>query len=180
MSLPNNLPPLLTCTRRLTFCAGHRVMGHENKCAHLHGHNYVVYATAKATPLADPTDPQGRVIDFSVIKERLNGWLDSNWDHGFILHADDIRAKMHVINFGQDYHQMNESTSAYANPRYQKLYTLPYNPTAENIAKYLLTEICPDLFEDTFIEIVEITIEETENCKAAATLATSHPPPHPH
>ena len=33
----------LTCTRRLQFCAGHRVYGHESKCANVHGHNLAVF-----------------------------------------------------------------------------------------------------------------------------------------
>lgn len=38
----------ISCTRRLTFAAGHRVWKHEGKCAHPHGHNYVVEVTARA------------------------------------------------------------------------------------------------------------------------------------
>ena len=54
---------MITCTRRIQFCAGHRVMGHEGKCRNLHGHNYVVFVTAQA----DELDSVGRVIDFSVL-----------------------------------------------------------------------------------------------------------------
>lgn len=41
----------ITCTRRLQFCAGHRVLGHEGKCARPHGHNYTLFVTAKAVKL---------------------------------------------------------------------------------------------------------------------------------
>ena len=34
-----------TCTRRIEFDAAHRVMEHESKCRHLHGHRYAIEAT---------------------------------------------------------------------------------------------------------------------------------------
>ncbi len=82
------------CTRRLQFCCGHRVMRHESKCAHLHGHNYVAFFTASAQ-----LDDVGRVIDFSVIKERVGGWIDEFWDHGFVLNEEDEGAIQSVSNF---------------------------------------------------------------------------------
>lgn len=42
------------------FCAGHRVVGHENKCRHLHGHNYRVTFYCESQEL----DGVGRVVDF--------------------------------------------------------------------------------------------------------------------
>jgi 6-pyruvoyltetrahydropterin/6-carboxytetrahydropterin synthase len=49
----------LTCTRRVHFSAGHRVMNHESKCATVHGHNYYVSIQAEASVL----DDIGRVVD---------------------------------------------------------------------------------------------------------------------
>ena len=63
---------MISCTRRIQFCAGHRVLGHENKCANAHGHNYVAYISARSNDL----DKVGRVIDFSVLKEKIGGWID--------------------------------------------------------------------------------------------------------
>ena len=72
---------MITCTRRFQFCAGHRVHRHESKCRNLHGHNYVLFVTVTAPEL----DSLGRVIDFSIIKGLVGDWIDSKWDHGFIL-----------------------------------------------------------------------------------------------
>ena len=136
-----------TCTRRLQFCAGHRVMGHENKCSNLHGHNYVVFVTASA----DQLDNLGRVIDFSVLKEKLGGWIDKCWDHGMIIYADD-----------DDWIKLCEDMDT-------KLYALPINPTAENMAQYLIEYVCPLLFKDNAIEVSKVVLWETENCYAEAT-----------
>ncbi len=144
----------ITCTRRIQFCAGHRVYGHENKCSNVHGHNYVLYATAQAENL----DTIGRVIDFSVIKEKLGGWIDKYWDHGFIyLQEDhDIRTVLSSIKNSQG--------------KKTKFYRMLNNPTAENMAHHLLFDICPELFEDKGVTITKIVLWETENCYAEVTM----------
>ena len=148
----------ITCTRRIQFCAGHRVMGHENKCAHLHGHNYVAMLTAESANVGGSLDTIGRVIDFSVLKSRLGGWIDENWDHGFILHADDGAAWDALETFGDCTGQA------------QKSYAMVNNPTAENMAKHLLADIGPLLLDGTDTRLVAVRIWETENCYADASL----------
>ena len=67
---------MIECTRRIKFDAGHRVHLHESKCRNAHGHQYIVFIYATAENL----DKLGRVIDFSVLKEKFHGWIDDNWD----------------------------------------------------------------------------------------------------
>ena len=74
----------VTCTRRLEWDAMHRIPRHESKCAAFHGHRYAAELTCLA-----PLDDRGRVIDFGVVKERVGGWIDENWDHTAILQRDD-------------------------------------------------------------------------------------------
>lgn len=137
----------LTCTRRLEFDAAHRVVNHESKCKHLHGHRYVVEATFHAPGL----DPLGRVVDFGVIKEKLGKWLDDNWDHTAVLWEQD-RALGDAI----------------AQQTKQTIYYLPYNPTAENMAAYLLEKVCPGLFKGDALVCERILIRETPNCHVEA------------
>jgi 6-pyruvoyltetrahydropterin/6-carboxytetrahydropterin synthase len=140
---------MITCTRRLQFCSGHRVHGHEGKCRHLHGHNYVVMLTASA----DALDDLGRVIDFSVLKARLGGWIDQHWDHGCVIWDGDTEAQAAVLA---------------CQPA--KLFLLPSNPTAENMADYLLRVVGPEVLADTGIGLTAVRLWETENCYADATL----------
>lgn len=143
-----------SCTRRLQFCAGHRVMGHENKCAHLHGHNYVVFITA----IADDLDSVGRVIDFSVIKAKVGGWIDEHWDHGLVLCSNDNSALQAQAKFAE-----LEGID-------QKVYTMLSNPTAENMAEHLLVDICPTLFAGTGCKVSKVLLWETENCYSEVSL----------
>lgn len=137
----------ISATRRLQFCAGHRVHQHESKCRNLHGHNYVVFLKVVGTTSA--LDNLGRVIDFGSLKQHFGTWIDENWDHGMILWEDDSEAIAAVKRVGE-----------------QKLFLLPQNPTAENMARYLLEEVGPRLLSGTSIELVEVTLWETENCYA--------------
>ena len=139
---------MLECTRRIQFCAGHRVYRHESKCAHPHGHNYValIHARTKEGPELDAI---GRVVDFSVLKLRIGGWIEKQWDHGFLYFVDDSQCAA-MLNMGDQW----------------KTFAMPYNPTAENMAKYLVEEVCPTLMQDTGVEIFKVTLHETENCYA--------------
>lgn len=138
----------IICTRRIEFDAAHRVMEHESKCKNLHGHRYVIEVSFTASNL----DSLGRVIDFGVIRERLGKWVDDNWDHTTILFDKDK--------------ELGNSISAITN---QRIYYLPANPTAENMAAYLLEKICPQLFTDMEINCVSIRLWETPNCSVVAT-----------
>lgn len=138
---------MISATRRLQFCAGHRVHQHESKCRNLHGHNYVVFLKAVGTTSA--LDEIGRVIDFGNLKQRFGTWIDEHWDHGMILCEEDSEALAAVKGVGE-----------------QKIFLLPKNPTAENMACYLLEEVGPRVLAGTGIRLVEVTLWETENCFA--------------
>jgi 6-pyruvoyltetrahydropterin/6-carboxytetrahydropterin synthase len=141
-----NIP---TATRRIQFAAGHRVHGHESKCANAHGHNYVAWFEAEGS-----LDAVGRVIDFSVLKEKIGGWIDANWDHGFIVYGGD----------DQIYNAL-----AAVKPR-MKIFSMMDNPTAENMAKFLLLGVCPLVLAGTGVTVVSVRLQETENCEATARL----------
>jgi 6-pyruvoyltetrahydropterin/6-carboxytetrahydropterin synthase len=140
---------MITATRRIQFAAGHRVFGHEGKCRHLHGHNFVAFLTAAAADL----DAVGRVIDFGMLKERIGGWIEREWDHGFVVWRDDAEARQ-----------------ALAQVAGQKTYLLPANPTAENLADHLLHVVGPAVLADTGVRLVKVTLYETENGIAEATI----------
>ncbi len=145
----------ITLMRRIPFCAGHRLLGHEGKCANLHGHNYV----AEIYVSGSEVDEVGRVVDFAVINHLFKGWIDENWDHGMILASDDTNA----IN-------------AMAQVEPSKVFPLPYNPTAENIARYLLTEVGPGLLstiQGYELKLSKVVIWETEKSSATAELGPS-------
>lgn len=126
------------------FSAGHRVVGHENKCKHLHGHNYRVTFEIQGN-----LDKVGRVLDFGVIKEKLCKWLEDNWDHKMILWVDDPMM-LEIRLLDED-----------------GVCIVPFNPTAENMAQYLVQVVGPTQLLGTGTELVKCIIEETRKCSVS-------------
>lgn len=143
-----------SAVRKIHFCYGHRVMNHESKCGTLHGHNGVIWV--HLTPISS-LDSIGRVIDFSVAKSIVGGWVDEHWDHTMIIFKDDIK----TIDL------LSQAPSS------KSLFILDKNPTAENLAHYLLWEICPKLLKGKGVIVHKIVFWETENCYVEQTLDPS-------
>lgn len=150
----------ITCVRRLQYAIGHRVKNHESKCAHLHGHNYVFEIEARAV---HGLDSVGRVIDFSVLKSAVGGWIERYWDHGFVLWEQDTEGFAAMSAFSVE---MRKTLPTWD----QKLFSMPTNPTAENMAEYLLRTVCPNVLRGTGVEVCCVRVRETENCWAEASL----------
>lgn len=139
----------LTIMRRIKFCAGHRLFGHGGKCEHFHGHNYV----ADFFVQGEEQDEVGRVLDFAVLKSRVKGWIDEHWDHSFLIHTNDANAR-----------------AALEMVKPSRFFVMPYNPTAENMAKYLLEEVCPEVLEGTGAKACQVRIWETDESYAQAAV----------
>lgn len=135
---------MITVERYHDISVGHRVVGHENKCKHLHGHNYRITFICSSEAL----DKVGRVIDFSVIKETLCMWLENNWDHKMLLWGKDPLLSDLKKIVPED------------------IVEVSFNPTAENIAKYLVSEIAPVLLKGTSVTLIGCRVEETRKCSA--------------
>lgn len=138
----------ITATRYHDFSAGHRVYGHESKCAHLHGHNYRVHFTVQKS--GEGLDGVGRVLDFSAIKDGLCRWVEETWDHRMLLWNKDPYVLGSLIADAS-------------------VVVVPFNPTAENMADYLLREVGPQVLPPGII-LTRVIIEETRKCSATAEL----------
>lgn len=154
-----------TAERYHDISCGHRVVGHESKCRHLHGHNYRIHFVCQAE-----LDNIGRVIDFTAIKEKLCMWVEDNWDHKFLAWERDTLMQ-----------QIAGMTSAYGakitsdeNPADEMLSAsmvwTPFNPTAENMAQYLVDVIGPMQLEGTGVKLVTCRVEETMKCSATYSI----------
>lgn len=141
---------MITAERYHDISCGHRVVGHENKCKHLHGHNYRFHFKVSANEL----DSIGRVLDFSVIKSKLCMWLEDNFDHKTLIwEHDPILPDLKKI-VPDD------------------IVVTEFNPTAENIAKYIVEKVAVEQLAGTQCVLIECKIEETRKCSATYKIKT--------
>ena len=139
---------MITVERYHDISMGYRVVGHESKCRHLHGHNYRIHFVCSASEL----DPLGRVIDFSEIRDRLCMWLEEHWDHRMMIWSEDpLLPELQRLVPGD-------------------LCVVPFNPTAEQIAIHLVSVVGPEQLKGSGITLLECRVEETRKCSAAYRL----------
>ena len=105
-------------TKEIRFCYGHRLMNYDGECRHLHGHNGKV----EITFVSDDLDHRGMVLDFSDIKAFVKGWIDEHLDHKMLIRKDDP-VVAYLDEMGEPYFAFDD------------------NPTAENIARVIFTNV---------------------------------------
>lgn len=146
---------MISITRYHDICCGHRVVGHEGKCKNLHGHNYRFHLTISPKDTSNtPLDDVGRVLDFANIKNMLCNWLEETWDHKFLVWEEDPK-RDEIVKIDPT------------------VWVSPFNPTAENIALYMINRVGPlQLPSDVILS--RCVIEETPKCSATVELGFYH------
>ena len=116
----------------------------------IHGHSYVIEVT-----LDGDVQPDGMVIDFSLLKERFSHIIDA-FDHTFIVNStDNVLVKL----------------APYLSSRF---IIFSGNPTAENMAQYFFNYINAALKLDNPQVIIDsVTVWETVTGKATCMNAES-------
>lgn len=76
---------MYSITKEVYFCYGHRLMHHNGKCRHLHGHSVKASITLEQEKL----DAQNMVCDFSEVKNAVESYIERHLDHNLLLHKDD-------------------------------------------------------------------------------------------
>ncbi len=95
-------------------------------------------------------------------------WLEESWDHKFLAWANDplLTELANTTNEARKYN--NEPWKMLA----ESIVWVPFNPTAENMAEFLLDEIGPAQLKETGCILTSVTIEETRKCSVSCHLET--------
>ena len=75
-------------------------------------------------------------------------WLEDNYDHKFLLWSEDPMCEL--LRIADE----------------EGVVAVPFNPTAENIAKHLVEVVAPQQLTETGCELIECRVEETRKCLA--------------
>ena len=123
---------------------GHRVVGHSGFCRNLHGHGYLFEFHCKSSELNE----LGMVIDFKDIKTKLCFWIEENWDHRMLIWKNDplLEALQNIDS---------------------SVVSVDFNPTAENIAGFIVDMVAPKQLEGTGIICHKCVVYETRKCSVS-------------
>jgi 6-pyruvoyltetrahydropterin/6-carboxytetrahydropterin synthase len=124
---------MYSISKEVHFCYGHRLLHHQGKCRHLHGHNGRAVIRLEQGIL----DGLGMVCDFTDLGRFVKGWLEREIDHNLLLHQDDPLLPL-LQGVGE------------------RCYVMDRNPTAENIARLIFETVAQGGFP-----VVEVTLYET-------------------
>lgn len=140
---------MIEITKRFKWDMGHRLVAHEGKCRHLHGHEYKLFVTVVGVQ-----DEMGRVIDFGQLKQIVGDFINSELDHNFMLQLGD--PLIPVLEAAGEQHIVS-----------------PFAPTAENIIEWMAKRIDKLLEGSTWapfpagpVRLAKLELWETENCFA--------------
>ncbi len=174
-------------TRKIEIDAGHRIASHGSKCRHLHGHRYVVEASCRAASgeLVQAGEQAGMILDFGFLKDEMIRMVDAPCDHGLIVAVDDHElvamfvpkdadAERWVADLTREVRDQGfaERTKARLG---QKLYVVPFPPTAECLARHWFERLSPAIAERSGgnAQLVGVRVWETPNCWADFGIANA-------
>lgn len=103
---------------------------------------------------------------FSVVKTTLCQWLEDNWDHKFLHWEKDL------LISGLVYSKCGVKTALDERDDedfMSSLVSLPFNPTAENLAAHMVNVVGPELLRPYGVELIACRIEETSKCHVEYT-----------
>jgi len=139
-------------TKEFKWEMGHRLVHHTGKCYNVHGHNYVAHVTIEGN-----LEKNGFVLDFGILKEIVKQWIDDNLDHAMMLNAEDPLC----VKFDEMSYYL---TTFGDQKRPLKLIQVPFEPTAETIALFLIGHIKKPL-EERYpnVKLKRVKIWETDS-----------------
>ncbi len=160
-------------TKELQFDMGHCVPSQadsRNKpgpCTSYHGHRYRIIATVDDKVIADDQRNGGMVIDFRDLKRIMMEALHNKYDHSFILWEKDPTVPLFL-------------QLAQLKPYPERHFTVPFIPTAENLAKAWFEELDTRLRQEAGIRLLSLEVFETPTSSAIYAPESFNPNTLPH
>ena len=127
-------------TSEIKFGAAHRLSDCEGKYSRIHGHTYRVVITVKSFKLNN----WGAVMDFDKLKKIFKDHIKKKYDHKLILWVSDNENRILSRAMGKNWVTWMNS-----------------NPTAENIARDIWSDLIPAFNMLRNINLIKVTVYET-------------------
>lgn len=136
--------------KKLQWKMGHALdTPYEGDCTRCHGHNFEVEFAYEGEP-----DNKGMVVDFRDFK-KMQTWLNEHLDHRFLVKNTHLILEPYIE--GPDEFMLEIEQLG--------LVPVSWNPTTENIAKFL-HEVCSDVMN---LDSKKLTVTVWETAQSSAT-----------
>lgn len=130
---------MLTVSKECRFDAAHVLTNHAGQCKNLHGHTYRVIVE-----VAEKNGGQDMVIDFKDLKQLMHRLIVEPFDHAFVYNqnsASECEIAAVIARHGM------------------KSLALPFQSTAENMARYFFQQL------REHVKVVTVKVYESpESC----------------
>lgn len=135
---------VIRLTKEFSFEMSHVLEGYDGLCREIHGHSYRFFVTVKGTPSTDPADPKlGMVMDFGLLKNTVNELIVDRYDHSLMIRETPA----------------NKTLIETLRSHYSRIWTVPYQPTCENLISHFAEALIPAL--PPTVELVCLRLHET-------------------
>ncbi|PEN14277.1 6-carboxytetrahydropterin synthase QueD [Longibacter salinarum] len=137
-------------SKRFRWEAAHRLPWHEGSCRFMHGHSYRMMVELEGEPTENTPGGSAMLIDFKHVKRIVKPLVDA-MDHATIVNASDT--------------ELREAIEALES----KVYVMPYDSTAENIARHVAESVRDDgasVLRTHGVHTIRVQVWETETCYA--------------
>lgn len=172
---------LIVIGKKYTFDAAHQLLGHNGKCANIHGHTYTVRVRVKGTQLTgrDHVSDWTMVMDYYDLDQIVKPIIDM-LDHSF-MSAQKTEPIFNLMKYGMGLHSyfsLDDHRNAFersllmvVDEAFGKVVELPVQrTTAEELSTWLHEQIYERLRLRLNITALEVSVSETE--KSIATYVT--------
>lgn len=131
---------LIRVTKEFNFEMAHALWNYDGACKTIHGHSYKLYVTVKGKPLKSELNTKfGMVIDFGDLKTIVNKTIVDEFDHALLIYK-----KSDLIDVVKK------------SALFDKLKTVDYQPTCENLVIDIVQRIKEKLSTDITLHSVKL------------------------
>ncbi len=133
----------LTVTKIFRFEMAHVLTHHDGLCKNIHGHSYELQVTITGDVKNEPgASDDGMILDFAVLKKLVQKNIMDTFDHALVLHDK--------ASFADQVLQLP----------FDRIFTVPYQPTCENLIRHFAKLIVQDLPRE--VRLQHLRLYETQ------------------
>lgn len=136
---------IIKITKQFSFEMAHALRNYDGLCKNIHGHSYKMDITVSGRPLCDEYSPKnGMVMDFGDLKRLVTEKVISVFDHALVLNNKTNTELLEVLK-----------------RNYEKIVTVDFQPTTENLLSFIAEKIEAGLPEGIVLNCVRLRETDT-------------------